>query len=520
MGQYSFAEAKPIAAPSPTVAKGAYRLEEAKPLAQDGGIISSPPPSRRDSAGDAAQKSSADLYPTFSKIPGFDYVRPLFDASAGAGIEASQHAADIYDFLRKIPGADKLLPESKDFQAAITAADPNTTSSEIGKSLEGMAEFMIPAAKMTAATKGARLLTRAGGQALVGGGVSAVQSGGDPTAIATGAALGAGGELIGSAVQGAKKLMAGKSPTLANFSESFGNATPTQKARISKALDVLKRDGIVPPDSVHEMQDVVKGKLDELGKAYQALDPAIAARTLPVQDAVKELQTLRGQFMRRGVVTDSAAYDAIGKQIEVIENIAAQNGGNVQVDDLIHLKQLANGKTSFNSPDADKSLWRGIGDAYRKVAGVIAPETIPLNQDYQKYKDLEQIVEQNIARGKGTTDSGLTALGKKMASHGMGAAAGASLGGAILGPVGAAAGSVAGGIIGPKLSKAAAQAIQNAVDAGAFQQFHPLKQQLIKAAAQVGDNAAVIRLLGTSVTQERAANKPTNVGELMQGAKK
>ena len=65
MGQYSLAEAKPIAAPSSTVAKGAYRLEEAKPLAQDGGIILSPPPSRRDSAGDAAQKSSADLYPTF-----------------------------------------------------------------------------------------------------------------------------------------------------------------------------------------------------------------------------------------------------------------------------------------------------------------------------------------------------------------------------------------------------------------------------------------------------------------------
>ena len=41
MGQYSLAEAKPIAAPSSTVAKGAYRLEEAKPLEQDGGMISS-----------------------------------------------------------------------------------------------------------------------------------------------------------------------------------------------------------------------------------------------------------------------------------------------------------------------------------------------------------------------------------------------------------------------------------------------------------------------------------------------
>jgi hypothetical protein len=189
----------------------------------------------------APGKASEDLYPMFSKIPGFEHVRPAFDAAAGAGVAAADHAANIYDFLRKIPGADKLLPDSKEFHKAISASDPGTASSELGKAGEGLAEFMIPAGKMAAATKGAGLLTRAAGQAAVGAGVSAVQSGGDPGSIATGAALGAGGEAGGGYRQGRESArMLGKSPTLANFSESFGGATPTQKARISKALDVLE----------------------------------------------------------------------------------------------------------------------------------------------------------------------------------------------------------------------------------------------------------------------------------------
>jgi hypothetical protein len=282
----------------------------------------------------------------------------------------------------------------------------------------------------------------------------------------------------------------------------------------------------VPPDSVHETQDVIKGKIDELGQAYQALDPAIKAREMDPADVIDHLRDLQNRYMRRGVITDQAAHSAIESEIKKVQAIAMKNtpvsqgmanrttqfqgapkpAGKVTVDDIIHMKQNANGRTNFNSPDADKSLWRGIGDAYRSAADIIAPEVTPLNRDYQKYKDLEQIIEQNIARGKGTTQSGLSALLTKASQHGAGAAAGGALG-SVAGPIGAAAGSVAGGIIGPKLGKAASQAIQNAVDAGLFQGLAPAKQQAIRAASAIGDNSTVLRLLGTSAIEQGAAAK-------------
>ena len=66
-----------------------------------------------------------------------------------------------------------------------------------------------------------------------------------------------------------------------------------------------------------------------------------------------------------------------------------------------------------NRPNVEQSLWNNIGDAYRRAADIVAPETTPLNRDFQKYSDLKQIIDKNIAQGKGTTPSGLDLLLKK-----------------------------------------------------------------------------------------------------------
>ncbi len=480
---------------------------------------------------DALPPPKPSQYPGLDQVPGFRYVKPGLDLAAGAGGALADHAVNVIDLLRKIPGAYKVLPDTASFHKAIADATPDNTPAHVGSFLEGTTEFMVPAGRATAATRVMRLAARTAAQAGVGAGVSAIQSKGDPASIAAGAALGGGSELAGAAINGAKNLLANKAPTLANWAESFGNATPTQKARISRALDVLGNE--VPPESVHETQDLIKGKLDDLGQAYQNLDPAIKAREVDPADVVAHLEDLQKQYTRRGVVTDPAAYSTIGSEIKKVEAIAMKNGGapapkpsglvglngqplpptgaavpgKVNVDDIIHLKQNANGRTNFNSPDADKSLWRGIGDAYRSAADTLAPETTPLNREYQKYKDLEQIIDQNIARGKGTTPSGLTALGDRMAHRGMGAAAGASIGGAVAGAPGAAVGSVAGGIFGPKVGKAAARALQNAVDSGAFKSLAPAKQAALRGMAAIGDNAGILKLLGVSATEESAAGQ-------------
>lgn len=453
------------------------------------------------------------------------------DFLAGAGGSLAQHAVNAYDLLRKIPGAERILPDSASFHKAIADATPESTPAHVGKFLENVAEFAVPGGKASELTKGASLLPRAAAQAAVGAGVSGVQTGGDTGAMATGAVAGAGGEVLGDVVKGAAgAFLAGKSPTLQNFADSFGNATPTQKARISSALDTLKADGVKPADSLAEMHESIKGKLADLGKEYQSLDPAIKARPVPPADVVQHLQDLQKQYTRRGIVTDPEAYRTIDREIQKVQDIATQNGGApapkpsglvnpsgslipstgqaqpgaLTVDDLVHLKVGANGKTNFTSPDADKSLWRGIGDAYRSAADAVAPETTALNRSYQKYKDLEQIADQNVARGKGDTQSGLSALLQKGTQTAVGTGAGAAVGHATGIPGAAELGGIIGATIGPKISKATIQALRNAADSGAFKALSPAKQLAIKTMAAIGDNPGILKTLGVAATETAA----------------
>lgn len=439
-----------------------------------------------------AQKQAPDA---FEKAVNYHTGNSLIDAPLGVLQGAAKGAAStgvgIGALARKVAG---LPPLPADTFKADTEA--NGIGQGTGKFLEQAAEFAIPGSAVGKTLKGAGLATRAIGQAATAGAVGAAQSGGDPMATGVSAVMGAGGELVPAAISGAKRLLNNKAPTLQNFSDSFGHATPTQKARISSALDTLKKDGVKPGSDIFEMQDAIKGKLDDLGQAYQALDPAIKSRTMPVQDVVQKLQDAQQayQHVKSGVITDEAGFNAIQKQIDTIQQIAQANGGHVQLDDLLHMKQLANGRTNFQSPDAEKSLWNKVGSAYRSAADSLAPETTPLNKDYQKYKDLEQVIDQNVVRGKGTTKSGLDALGEHVSARHVGAGVGAMVGGA--------PGAVVGSMLGPKVAQTAQQLLQNAIDQGAFQSLSKGSQALASAAARMGDTKTVLRVLSSGAAKE------------------
>lgn len=143
MGQYSLAEAKPIAAPSPTVAKGAYRLEEAKPLEQDGGMISSPPPSRRDSSGDAVSGVMDGLKEAIKAIPDavrhpLDSAYQMFEASKDQYEKAVKAAGpgrdnkgDVAGFIQHAVGMFPVLgPMASNL---LDAVDSGADSYEVGK---------------------------------------------------------------------------------------------------------------------------------------------------------------------------------------------------------------------------------------------------------------------------------------------------------------------------------------------------------------------------------------------------
>jgi hypothetical protein len=376
-----------------------------------------------------------------------------------------------------------------------------TTSNGIGqgtgKFLEQGLEYALPAAKAAKALDGASLLAKMAGQGGIGAGVSAAQTGGDPTSTIAGGVLGAGGELVKPAIQGIKALAAAKQPTIDNFSQAF-YATPSQKPIINKALPLLVKDGITPAAGPVEMREAIQSHLGKLGDQYDALPPDIATRTIAPDTIIDGLQKQQAAFKRGDVITNANKpyYNSIQQEIDDTKALAAQNGGNLSFDDIKHLRDGANGRTSFASPQADQDLYKGVGNVYRQGLDEIAPETTDLNRSYAHYNALDKVLGQNISMGRGTTQSGLSKAMAKVGASETGAAAGFSLGHGIAGPVGGAVGAVAGSMLYPKLAAPVAQAAKNFVESPQFQKMPAMMQNSFKYAAQSGDVGRVLTAMG------------------------
>lgn len=119
-------------------------------------------------------------------------VNAVADAGVGAAKGAVNTVSNLGTLLRKVPGVSQL-------DRLVTPIDVNTTPSNptqtAGKFIEQGAEFMVPASKVAALTKaakltkGADLLARVAGQAGVSAAVTGAQSL-DPTATAVSGVLG------------------------------------------------------------------------------------------------------------------------------------------------------------------------------------------------------------------------------------------------------------------------------------------------------------------------------------------
>jgi hypothetical protein len=387
--------------------------------------------------------------------------------------------------------------------------EPRGIGQGTGKFLEQTAEFTAPAAKAGLAAKGLGLLGRAAAQGAVGAGASAVQSNFDPTSTAIGGALGAGGEVIGAGVKAVKALTGTKAITGANVASAF-KATPTEKLKvITPALDYLKADGVKVGDSPGEMHQAIKDQLQKLSGDYQKLPANVKQRTVSATDVANSLANAQSGMYIPGTNQvasgNEQAYNVLKRQIQDVTAAATQNNGKITVEQLTHLKNVANANTKFGNPD--EGIYRQVGNAYRQVVDSVAPELTDLNKKWAVYQNLNQLGEKATAQMRGEAQTGLDALLSRAKGHAIGASAGASLGGMVAGPIGAGAGSIIGGIAGPKLGKAAAQALQNAVDNGALQSLKPSQRVALKAAAAAGKNADVLRLLGKSAVQEELVSQ-------------
>jgi hypothetical protein len=159
------------------------------------------------------------------------FVLGIPDAIQGIGAGVVGTGVGAYDLARKIPGASSILPEpSADLRAATVA--PPSVGGWLGKALEQGAEFMIPGAIEGDALRSIPAIGRIAAEAANAGGVAALQSGGDPTAMGLAAATGG---VLGGIGEGAQALVnKGITPAL----------TAAPRPLSQDAIALAQREGI------------------------------------------------------------------------------------------------------------------------------------------------------------------------------------------------------------------------------------------------------------------------------------
>lgn len=241
------------------------------------------------------------------------------DALAGAGGSVAQHAVNIYDLLRKIPGADRVLPDSATLHQAIADATPDNTPAHIGKFLENVAEFAIPAGKAAKLAEGTSLGVRMAAQAVPAATVRAVQ-GGNSGEVADAAALGAAGPVAGEAI-------GFLTPKLTAMAERAGPAVRDAAADIvgikyPKLANAMRAIGKVARGASESggAPVVASSPAQELAAAQSPQGLEVPVNKAPVQTALRTpeqrsaAQALADEMIKHGSATpdmlaDPAAVD-------------------------------------------------------------------------------------------------------------------------------------------------------------------------------------------------------------------
>lgn len=401
--------------------------------------------------------------------------------------------------------ANKVVPTPITFDPAYreSVTKPAGAGQGTGKFVEQALEYALPEKAVTKLMEGTSLAARIAAKAATGAGVAGAQSGGDPAAIATGTAFGGGGEYAGEvigALRGAEPV-----PNLKNLARVI-EATPTQKTVINDALSTLIKDGVVPAETLPEVDQTIKGKLSDLSAKYNALPASITAREYDPAVLKAELGKQMRTYQRGNVTSPQNIADVQNVQahMDLVDQLAAQNpSGKLTYEDLKYLRDDANKGANFGEPGEKNSFYK-VGNVDRSALDQIAPETTQLNRDWQKYTALDKVITKNLSQGKGGgAPSGLTiSLAHNVTSPMVGAEAGAGVGAAtahLLGlspEIGAVGGAVAGKWLYPKLAEPAMRMVQNAADSGALAKLSPVQMSTLRNLFKSGNSKAVASMLG------------------------
>jgi polyhydroxyalkanoate synthesis regulator phasin len=251
---------------------------------------------------------------------GNNWIDAPMGALQGVGKSVMDAGIGVGSLLSKIPGMGPLTMGDH----ALTQEDedkltrPNGIGQGTGKFLGDLAQYAIPAGEAAKATKGLGILARMATQGVVGGGVSALQSKGDPASAAIGAITGGAGELAAPAIKVLGKVA----------SNILGKTTGAGEATIQRAFDNPQSSELVKAmrgeytvnDIVNNVQKSVSDFSDSAKSQYRnKLDTLVTNGKIPNWNA-------------KGVVND--IQDSLTKEIKNF-------GGEINPDGTLNLRHVS-----------------------------------------------------------------------------------------------------------------------------------------------------------------------------------
>lgn len=476
-----------------------------------------------------------DVAPTAPAAPkGSDATPGMFgqavDVIRGAGSGLIHTGVGAYELARKIPGVGAVLPETSEFWKGAAEA-PDSVGGTIGRFGEQAAEMMIPMSKVSTAAQALPAAGRIAAEAAAAGGIAGVQSGGDPTTMATAAGtqgvLGAAGEALTrtGAAKAASEML--KDSAAGQYAQALlrGGGTKGNKLRTEDKLVPELIDRGVKAWTLKGLGNKAQAQIQTYGQAiddaWRALPdgaavPAddimskltsIAEETHMIRNAAGELVPM-GPQGATGVANINALKKTIADVSDQIKIWDVENGVEKTMN-VIPSGKLRQLRQYFDKVSADAGRFEGrnladqstaaahsaAADGIREELAKAYPDIAKINKEYSFWKDLSKVVDDTIVRKTG---------------HGPG------LGATVMKGAAAAGGMASGGVPAAVVGAQTMGMLQRAANSTAWRTVSAVqKDKLANAIARGhrGEAERLIRMISATVTSATARSRPNQQPE-------
>lgn len=251
--------------------------------------------------------------------------------------------------------------------------DPNSPGEQLGSTGAKLAEYALPAGRLEKAMTGAALLPRMAAQGALSAGTTATHGATDPLSLATSAATGAAGPIIGEAAKGAPAFFLNKlglNDAQANAVAKLGPAM-SRSSLASKATDAATNAG-------------------------KEADAALSSYAGPNFDARPGLQMIDEAMQRAAAEGKPQEYiDALSQLSNSIKQRTALNDANQIVSQRTNPANLGLQKfrdTIQRVRSSSAPISGEVGDALEGQLNNAVPAYGPARQAQQTYSDAANVL--------------------------------------------------------------------------------------------------------------------------------